>query len=515
MQTIKKRGVVAAVMGVLLVGFNANVMADTTDDIINALVAKGVLTEEEGALIQKGRQGEKDVADKKKKESASGKVKNGTISLESGDGNNSIALSGRVHFDVRSVEANKDQTGDAKSDRDTKTLADNFEVRRARLGVKGKVAKDFDFEMQANLVGSNTNILDVAYVNWAHFQPFQIRVGQFKQPFNLEEQMSSNNLDFMERSYVNQIAPTKKPGVMVHGVPATGLTYAASVYQQNNWGEESTNGDGKAFAGRATLNFAEMAGWKDAVFHLGAAGFDTEYDIQPATSSQTNVGPSTTTRGTVFSFRSGGRGLANAYRAQIAGDSINTASYNTSGNYTAKIDNRAYGLELAAAYGPFKFQSEYTGQTFDAKHDQTGNKLKADVDAWYAEALWMLTGEHYADWYKNGVWGAIKPKSEFDLDSGKGLGAWEIGLRYDEFSVDNTSITGSANSRFQGSTDANGNGGAKTYTAGLKWVMNPNLRMLLNYSHTKYDEKFAPIDVTGGKLNDKEDLLMLRTQLAF
>ncbi len=93
MQTIKKRGVVAAVMGVLLVGFNANVMADTTDDIINALVAKGVLTEEEGALIQKGRQGEKDVADKKSKESASGKVKTGTISLESGDGNNSSALS--------------------------------------------------------------------------------------------------------------------------------------------------------------------------------------------------------------------------------------------------------------------------------------------------------------------------------------------------------------------------------------------------------------------------------------
>ena len=51
MQTIKMRGVVAAVTGALLFGFGANAMADSTTDIVNALVAKGVLTEEEGKLI--------------------------------------------------------------------------------------------------------------------------------------------------------------------------------------------------------------------------------------------------------------------------------------------------------------------------------------------------------------------------------------------------------------------------------------------------------------------------------
>ena len=59
MQTIKMRGVVAAVTGALLFGFGANAMADSTTDIVNALVAKGVLTEEEGALLNKGREGEK------------------------------------------------------------------------------------------------------------------------------------------------------------------------------------------------------------------------------------------------------------------------------------------------------------------------------------------------------------------------------------------------------------------------------------------------------------------------
>ena len=47
--------------------------ADSTDDIVNALVAKGVLTEEEGALINKGHTGEK--AGAAKKEKSLGKIK--------------------------------------------------------------------------------------------------------------------------------------------------------------------------------------------------------------------------------------------------------------------------------------------------------------------------------------------------------------------------------------------------------------------------------------------------------
>ena len=130
----------------------------------------------------------------------------------------------------------------------------------------------------------------------------------------------------------------------------------------------------------------------------------------------------------------------------------------------------------------------------------------------------------------------LKPKTPFDIETGKGKGAWELGLRYDQFEVDNTSIANgtNSNSRFQGSTNnqvaaglntstTNGSvGGAKTYTAGIKWILNPNMRVLLNYSHTKYDYAFRPIDVAGlATVNttintvDSEDLVMLRTQLSF
>jgi phosphate-selective porin OprO/OprP len=313
------------------------------------------------------------------------------------------------------------------------------------------------------------------------------------------------------------------------------------VYQQNNFGETDSQTDGKGFAGRGTINFAEIAGWKESILHVGLAGFDSEYGLVPATSNNTSSASSSTTRGTLFSFRSAGRGLNNSFRAQIAGDSLPGAAgisnqYGANSATSAEVENKAYGLEAIAAYGPFKFQGEYMKSAFDAKHENTGNRVEADVKTFYAEALWMLTGENYSDAYKNGGWGSIKPKSLFDITTGNGKGAWELGLRYDEFEVDGTNIVGSTNSRFQGSTsnftgtDMNSNnslgkdktqGGAKTYTAGIKWILNPNMRVLLNYSHTKFDEAFKPIDVSATTSNanvktiDSEDLIMLRTQLSF
>ena len=60
MKSIKMRGVVAAVSGALLFGFGANAMADSTTDIVNALVAKGVLADNEAELILKGSKAQKE-----------------------------------------------------------------------------------------------------------------------------------------------------------------------------------------------------------------------------------------------------------------------------------------------------------------------------------------------------------------------------------------------------------------------------------------------------------------------
>ena len=47
--------VAATLAGSLLMGFGVNAMADSTFDLVQALVAKGVLTEEEAIPLMKGR----------------------------------------------------------------------------------------------------------------------------------------------------------------------------------------------------------------------------------------------------------------------------------------------------------------------------------------------------------------------------------------------------------------------------------------------------------------------------
>jgi phosphate-selective porin OprO and OprP len=517
MKSIKMRGVVAAVAGALMFGFGANAMADSTDDIINALIAKGVLTEEEGALLQKGRDGEKAGNAKKSKVSE----KTGSFTMESGDGKNTMSLTGRMQFDLRTVDNNAGGTTEANlTDRDTASMGDNFEVRRARIGVKGKVFEHYDYEVIGNAVGSNTNILDVAYINLSKYKEVQPRLGLFKQPFNLEDYgTSSNNIDFMERSYVNQINPGKKPGVMIHGVLPKGFTYAASVYQQNAFGELDAHTTGKGFAGRLTSNVAELAGFntKESVMHLGVAGFDSEYGVSatPSSSGYTSAGTYSaviTTNASVVSFRSAGRGLANAYRAQIGGSLVSGG--NASSTTSSNVNQSAYGLEMALAQGPFKVQGEYSNLDFDSSTAGTSNTIKGKVETYYVEAMYMLTGENYADWYKNGAWSGIKPKNNFDIETGKGKGAWEVGFRFDRFEV--TDVAKAGSSRTQGTVNSGTDfgGGAETYTAGLKWQLTPNMRMLANYSHTKFDTPFTAVDTSLTKIS-KEDLLMLRTQISF
>ena len=62
--------VIASLTGSFLLGFCANAMADSTFDLVQALVTKGVLTEEEALPLLKGRENDIQLADKKVKKAA-------------------------------------------------------------------------------------------------------------------------------------------------------------------------------------------------------------------------------------------------------------------------------------------------------------------------------------------------------------------------------------------------------------------------------------------------------------
>jgi len=485
-------------------------LADSATDIVDALVSKGVLTEEEGKLITKGHTSKTSVTPVVKE-------KDGAFTLESASGRNSIQLTGRMHLDYRDsdIDGSGDLGGGRTDDRDTASLADQFELRRARLGVKGKFANDFKYEIVGNLPGTAT--IDIAYLDFAKYEQFQLRFGKFKQAFGLEQLTSSNNITMIERSYVDQIVPGKKLGIQAMGSPTKGITYAGSIFQHNDT-ERDISADGKSsFAGRATLNFAEIMGNKEMVMHVGLAGLDSTYAVGTTSSSQTSATASAgdTQRGTISSFRSAGRGLNNIFRGQVEGFDCTSGVYSCPSEFQAQVKQRAVGLEGIFATGPFKLMGEYSNG--DYKGTQGANAVSYDTKTYFLEAGYFITGEKYADSYKGGVFSSFKPKTDFDIDKGN-LGAIELAFRAEGFDVDNTQISGG---RLQGNlSGASASGvtsGAKTYTAGIRWILNPNLVIKANYAQTNLDNAFAPLDVTGvtGTPIDRERLLSFRTQFMF
>ena len=373
--------VVASLVSTALLGFGTNATADSTDDIVNALMAKGVLTEEEGALLLKGRSGEKEAADKKKESVVSAKYKDG-LSFESGDGKFKASINGRVHADYRFFDYNDSDNnllpngavigagllgagtafplGAENSIGNTTSITDTFDIRRARLGFKAAWKDYYEAEVVADL--GNTTTLDVGYLNIAWWKPVQFRFGQFKMPMNLEELTSSNNIDFMERSFVNALAPTKEIGLMVHGSPFTGVTYALAGSNGNLKNAESDiREDGKDIIGRVTANFAEILDKKDMVMHAGVSF--SEGDLPQG--STVGAAGRTEARGATF------------FRAPVL---TNTPFQS--------IDRSRLGFEGAVAYGPFKVQAEWMQQSNDFKTNARSYDL--DTENWYAEALWTI-----------------------------------------------------------------------------------------------------------------------------
>lgn len=521
---MNKKIITGAVSAAVL-SLSGVVYADTTSDLVNALVTKGVLTEEEGALLSKGH-------DKKKANTPVLSNKGGKFSIQSADGKNEIALTGRMHFDYRNSDLDDKDFGNDTTDEydvDTKSTSPNeFEMRRARIGIKGKLDGVWKYDIVLNGVGKSTNVLDTASLTWAAMKPFQIQVGRFKQAFNLEGLTSSNDIDFVERSFMNQISPHKKLGVAFKGTPTKGMTYAVTKYQEgfsNNDVMDENN-----YSGRLTYNWAEANKIKDSIFHVGVAGFSEDYSLTPKSSS--NGG--TTTHGTIFKFKSAGRGFSPLAKMDVQGQNV-TDSISGKSKSNLHVENKFAALEGIFAKGPFKLQAEYGQGSFEGANEISGGGAEADVKIGYISANYVLTGEHYAKSYKGGKMKGIKVKNPFDFEKGTGTGAWEIGARYEYLGIDdmktNNPEAAQQNNRFRGAFDCGatadtyGDGvgtslsGCDTsinqYTLGVKWLANQNVMAKASLTYADYGEELMPADIAGAETFDSETMLHTRIQWMF
>ena len=512
--------IIAGAVSAAVLSLSGVALADTTEDLVNALVTKGVLTEEEGALLSKGH-------DKKKKNTPTLKNKGGKFSIQSADGKNEIALTGRMHFDYRASDVDDDALDNSDTDDydiDGKSMSDEFEMRRARIGIKGKLDGIWKYDVVLNANGKSGKNLDTASLTFAAMKPFQIQVGRFKQAFNLEGLTSSNDIDFNERSFINQISPHKKLGIAFKGEPIKGMTYMVSKYQEGFVTNDVENENN--YSGRLTYDYASANKIKDSIFHLGISGFTEDYSATPKSSS--NGG--TSTHAKFLKFKSAGRGFSPLFRMDQGGQTLANPGYSAKAKQSVHVESAILGLEAIIAKGPLKFQGEYAGGKFESKDEIRGNDMSADIESVYLSANYMLSGEHYSKSYKGGKMKGIKISNPFDFEKGTGTGAWEIGARYEHLDIDDIKINNAGaatSSRVVGALDCgvatdddytscnNGKGGANQYTLGLKWLANQNVMAKISYTYSDYDHDIIAKDLSSNEAFDSEQLLQTRVQWMF
>src|SRR5256886_3484953 len=106
-------------------------------------------------------------------------------------------------------------------------LKDRFRLRRARINLTGDFAENFDFKIEGDFEqndGTSGNRTDFSgtdiWLNWHQFPAAQIKVGQYKAPFGLEQLTPDPSLIIIERSLpTGAITPERQVGAQLWGKP--------------------------------------------------------------------------------------------------------------------------------------------------------------------------------------------------------------------------------------------------------------------------------------------------------
>lgn len=330
----------------------------------------------------------------------------GGIEAESGDF--SFELGGRIQLDY------------ALFDEDTIEMTDGFEFRRARLFVAGTLYKDWDYKAQYDFAGNEVTAKDL-YIKYTGLESGSITIGNFKQPFGLEELTSSKYITFMERSVANAFSTSRRIGVG-YNMKDGDSTFAASIYGQEP-GSDVAGDQGMGVGARYT--FLPMKS-EDSLVHLGIAAALEE----PADSLAEEV-----------RFRE-------RPEAHLAERLVDTGTISDVDQITK------LGLEAAWVNGPFSVQGEYMMADVARKNGQQD----VGFDGYYVFGSYFLNGSTSRP-YKGGSFGRVKAN-----------GAWELAVRYSMVSMDDEPLAGGV-----------AGGELTDITLGANYYVNPNLRFMFNY----------------------------------
>ena len=401
-----------------------------------------------------------------------------------------VKVGGRVQFDNTAFSQGDGPAKPTSEGGLDPSLRDATNFRRARFRIDGRMYEVYDFASEYDFANQlNTNSLvapteaglgnyPAVTENWIQIRELPVlgivRAGNQKDPFGFEHLTSSRWLNFMERSYAQDLyeGPFNNgfiPGLRIlNNAFDQRLTWSGGIFKQNaNPFGYANTGRANSLVGRVTwLPIYEDEGKK--LLHLGIAG----------RAQQTN-------------FRDEVRLRARGDLRNGPPGPLNSIFIDT-GLLYATWQNQV-GLELVGNNGPWSFQSEYFGNwlynttsnngaflgtpdfpNYGTAGQQPQNKFVGTyfTQSGYAEVLYFITGESRAYDKLDARFDRVIPRNNFYVlrDANGRIvaseGALQVGMRY----------------QYAGLSDGQINGGTlNALTLGLNWFFNPNSKLQFNY----------------------------------
>lgn len=333
---------------------------------------------------------------------------------------------------------------------------DGFDLDVLRLGLKGDLTRHLDFEIEREIDadGRWDDWKDV-YLHWETFGAFAVRVGRYKIPFGLEQNLGRTEIDFVYRARLStELTPARDTGVTVHGrLFGRGLTYETGIFH--------TDGDIGKLPQSAIGPVAGRLGPTTAARVTAAV-------LRPL------VGDASRLRG----LR-----LGAAYTTGRVPEGLNSLRGETPYGYDffervyVRGRRQRLGLELDWTPGPFGLRAEWI-QTREQRLGQgLGDRDLSDLvgTGWYVAGTWIVTGQDKDD----------NISMRRSLLRG-GPGALELAARYEVLGFGSASRDGPAfrNPRADHLLESHD----RIWTAGVNWYVMPHVKVVANAIRESFDD---------------------------
>src|SRR5947199_10846235 len=184
-------------------------------------------------------------------------------------------------------------------------LKDRFRLRRARINLTGDFAENFDFKIEGDFeqsdgLSSSRTAFEATdiFVNWHQFPEAQVKIGQWKAPFGLEQLTPDTTLFIIERSLpTGAITPERQIGVELWGKPFASvwpdqkdwLTYYAGIFNGNGRNISNNDNNNFMYVGRLESTLFKSKMWGESYLKLGADVLNSRDDAGTNISQSLNL----------------------------------------------------------------------------------------------------------------------------------------------------------------------------------------------------------------------------------